>query len=230
MLVRGNQKLGPSVWSWSLPVGQTCPGASEVCELLCYAKRGRFRSGNVQRSHQLNLVRAMSHDFVTWMLGQLQEFRIGLLRIHVAGDFFDELYIRQWREIVSRRRQTQFYAYTRSWAERPLLPRLVELSQERNMLLYFSWDRSMPRPPEVEGIRTCYLSEHDNDLPGCQTDLVFRDNPDTVMKFDPDGNQVCPFDNGITPVTCSSCRLCWTDRTRRKRLDRLAPTPLVQLG
>ena len=59
--------------------------------------------------------------------------------------------------------------------------------------------------------------EDDNDIARYKVDLVFRDKCTTVMKYDPKGNQVCPYDNGVTLTTCSKCKLCFMDKVLPKK-------------
>lgn len=214
MITQGNSKLGAVIWGWSLPALFTCPGASILCKLLCYAMRGRYRMGNVIEAHERNLLVAKGPGFADKMIDWIYDKMVIIMRVHPSGDFFNRRYIKAWLKIVRRNRHVRFYAYTRSWAVPELLPLLVELSREPNFEMWFSWDKTMSFPPRRKGIRTCYLSENDEDLPGRKTDLVFREDSSTVMKKDPLGNQVCPYDNGITSTTCSRCKLCWTSKEK----------------
>lgn len=143
------------------------------------------------------------------MLTQLRLNFVRILRIHVSGDFDTVEYVRNWTEIADKAEKTVFYAYTRSWVDPELIGPLAVLGRRENVRLYFSWDRSMPAPPKRKGIRTCYLSEDDSDLPNRKTDLIFRDKPKSVLKKDRKGNQVCPYDNGITETDCRRCGICW---------------------
>ena len=66
--------------------------------------------------------------------------------------------------------------------------------------------------------------EDDSDIASYKVDLVFRDKCKTVMKYDPKGNQVCPYDNGVTLTTCSKCKLCFTGgELPKKELVELSP-------
>jgi hypothetical protein len=39
---------------------------------------------------------------------------IGLVRVHVSGDFYSEMYFRAWMSVAAQRPETVFYAYTKS--------------------------------------------------------------------------------------------------------------------
>lgn len=207
-------KLGAWIFAWSIPALLTCPGASILCKLICYALTGRYRMSNVKNAHKRNLLIAKSPKFASLMNHWLRSRHVIVLRIHASGDFFGKRYIKAWIKIVRHCPGVRFYAYTRSWDVPELLPLLVELGREPNFEMWFSWDRTMSFPPRRKGFRTCYLSESDEDLPGRKTDLIFRDSKKTVMKKDRLGNQVCPYDNGVTKTTCSHCKLCWTSKEK----------------
>jgi hypothetical protein len=134
------------------------------------------------------------------------------VRIHAAGDFFSRKYIRDWIRIVSACPDDDFYVYTRSWTDPKMLPVLVLLARLPNIQLWFSYDKSMDPPPRIKGIKVCYLSMDDSDVPSRKVDLVFRDNTDTVRKkMGRYNSQVCPYEIGlpIANLTCESCRLCF---------------------
>ncbi len=181
---------------------------------------------NVKSAHIKNFRVSKTDRFTPWMITQLRDFCVTTLRVHVVGDYYNEEYIAKWMEITKRNRQVTFFAYTRSWHVPDLLEPLVELSREKNMRLWFSGDRDLPEPPKYRGIRSCYLMEDDEDQPAYRTSLVFRDNQKTVLKYTDNGSPVCPYDNGVTKVTCTKCKLCWRTKIAPKRQR---DHPLVQL-
>jgi hypothetical protein len=210
LITQGNDKLGPLVWGWSIPAKKTCPGASEACLDLCYGLAGRFHMPNVIEAHKKNFKLSRSEHFTSWMSGMLRDFCVTTLRIHVVGDFYSLEYIAKWHRIVKLNRQVKFYAYTRSWNVPEFSAPLLKLGQENNFRMWLSYDATMPTPPKPRGLRRCYLSQHDGDLPPRgKADLVFRDNKETTLKRIADGTLVCPPENGVTTMTCSKCKLCW---------------------
>lgn len=217
MITQGNDKLGPLVWGWSIPAKRTCPGMSAVCKEICYAATGRFIMPNVKDAHRRNYKLSKTPHFVSWMSGMLREFCVTTLRIHVAGDFYDPLYIAKWHTIVKQNRRVQFFTYTRSWTEPAMVGPLQELSAEPNMRFWLSWDADMDVPPKWQGVRRCYLAQNDEDRPPKgKADLIFRDQQSTVMKYAADGTLVCCYDNGVDygeqGMSCSKCQLCWLKR------------------
>jgi len=169
---------------------------------------------NVKNAHQRNYQISKSEHFVSWMSGMIRDFCVTTFRIDVVGDFYDEVYTDKWHQVVKANRRVKFFAYTRSWTKPSLFAPLVGLGNEKNMRLWFSFDSTMPVPPRIRGIRRCYLSTSDTDMPPPGTaNLIFRDNQETVLKYSPEGVQICPYDNGVTATTCSKCKLCWAKKT-----------------
>ncbi len=208
MLQLGNSKLGPKVYTWSLPVIKTCPGASEACLAMCYAQTGFLAYPSVKLSYTRNLAASRRQDFVDRMSFHIREQLVENLRLHVSGDFYSNAYIDKWREIMQRNPAVKFLAYSRSWNTEDLRQNLLRLGREPNLALWMSYDRSMPAPPRTK-LPICYLSADDTDLPRRRVDLVFRNKRKTVMKRTPGGAVVCPHENGVTKTSCSQCTLCW---------------------
>jgi hypothetical protein len=210
-----NEKLGPLINSFSTPAGYEfgCIGASVVCQFWCYAKKGRFRMPNVNDCYTRNLSFSATDDFAEWAIASIKQAFAQIVRIHVSGDFRDVDYTRKWRYIVSKCPRTTFFAYTRSWREEDILPELLYLSSYPNMQLWWSMDRETGPAPYIQGIRRSYMAISDVDakMAPADCDLVFRVEPETVLKK-ANGVQVCPPENGLEAnkhITCSRCRMCW---------------------
>jgi hypothetical protein len=98
----------------------TCPAAG-ACIKWCYAnkKQGRAGIGYVARAWERNLT------VVRWCL-ELQSLATRLdedlycsrkpVRIHVAGDFFDQDYLDAWARVARWQAPKLFYAYTKMFA------------------------------------------------------------------------------------------------------------------
>lgn len=149
---RGNSKLGPNVYSYSrLPgkIGGTCPGASPVCEMVCYAKR-------IVRNQPLwDLMR--ENSVVPFLRGTLPT-EVKYVRLHVSGDFDCLGYVADWVRRVSTHPEVTFWGYTRSWRVPTLLPLLEELHVLPNMQLFASMDSGIPEDPP-DGWRCAWLEE-----------------------------------------------------------------------
>jgi hypothetical protein len=211
----GNTKLGPGIYTWSLPAAMTCPGRSTLCERLCYALKGRFVMARQLRQAIRNWIIACTPFFVWWMVRQLTKVRARVVRIHVSGDFFSAVYVKQWARIAESLPQVRFFAYTRSWRVPAIRVALAEFSRLPNVELWYSEDSETGCPKLAKGerrVRLAYLATYPGDVPA-YADLVFRDYPSrgSVQKR-VDGVLVCPAENGISGhVRCSSCGICWSD-------------------
>lgn len=131
---KGNTKLG-KLGVINRQAGTTCPGASQACELFCYAKKGNFLRFGLQKRYgesTLNIPAKLP----------------AAVRIHASGDFDTVEYIEFWIERVQLSPGTKFWAYTRSWDVPSLLPSLEVLRAQPNVQLFASTDSSMPTPPE----------------------------------------------------------------------------------
>lgn len=212
---KGNSKLGKNVGVWSLQAIKTCPGSSEACRAVCYATDNFFRMPTHTRLYQKNLRRSKSSKFVEEAVKEIHKKKLHILRIHVAGDFYDADYVEKWAQIVKQCPQTRFYAYTRSWVVPAIKPALRKLSKLPNMQLWLSFDKAMPVPRTAERVKLAYMSLDDQDWPPAKSnpDLVFRNNRKTVFKRDPVTDAlVCPVENGVTHTTCDRCQVCFGKR------------------
>ena len=229
MITRGNTKLGPAFWSFSIPAVATCPGATDLCRAGCYAQTGRFLLPNVRDAAARNLKATRRADFPRVMAGLIRDNCVGLLRGHVSGDFYSESYLDKWTRIASGCRSTVFLFYTRSWRVPALRPALATFAALPNVRLWLSADADTGEPPPLAGAwGVAYMALSDADAPAYPVDLVFRDRPRTPMKFTPAGDFVCPYEQAVrgrTPLTCSRCRYCTDPRTvsRRPPAGRVPP-------
>lgn len=212
LLVPGNAKLG-HVPSFSIPAGKTCPGKTEICTKHCYAMKNFFKMSSVQQAHRKRLAATKRKNFVERVIEEIGQLELELLRIHVAGDFYDAPYVRKWIKIVQACPDTQFYAYTRSWRKTNMLAALKELASLPNMQLWWSVDKDSHaengRPPRVRGVNVAYMqADYDEKVPS-YVNLVFRVKRHGVQKFI-NGKIVCPVEQGTdNDITCEKCRMCF---------------------
>lgn len=215
MISAGNSKLG-SIRNWSLPVLKTCPGASAICEKLCYASKGRAGTKANRDKYERNLTDSTFPNWVGDMIAKITAADDTYFRVHVAGDFYDADYVEKWRQIAQGCPKTTFVAYTRSWAAPGMLESLTQLASEPNFVLWFSTDSTMGQPPAVARVRIAYLSCNDTDVPAYPVDLVFRDKPKTLKKkMGLHNSWVCAYEQCSvekSKVTCDRCRYCYRQR------------------
>lgn len=222
-----NTKLGRLIHGWSIPAGRdkTCPGASVLCHGRCYARSGFFRMPNVRSVHDRNYDFSLTDQFEDWMRAVVVTNFVQIMRIHVSGDFYDLAYTQKWFRILSQLPRTRFFAYTRSWRDESIFPELVKIAGLSNVSLWFSIDRETGPAPLVRGVRRAYMAISDVDAENApdDCDLVFRDDPVTIMKK-ANGVQVCPPENGVTTqfkITCSHCGICWNKQQTQWETDLL---------
>ncbi len=213
LLTRGNGKLGEGIHAWSLPPVETCPGRSALCERVCYARSGRFRTRSMIERLNNNLTAAMQDDFADRVAAEIRRRGVRTLRVHVSGDFFNENYVDQWANIARRSPRTTLYGYTRSWRDPAVAATLVEFATLKNVRLWYSVDSETGLPTVIPpGVRVAYLQTDQSDTPS--GGVVFRVRElrrERAERFPL--RLVCPTERNPSQgdqVTCTSCRRCHT--------------------
>jgi hypothetical protein len=130
LLGNGNSKLqktakefGVKIFNFSIPAGNdkksgkiTCPFAGK-CIKFCYAKKGMYRFGNVERALTRRYEASKEENFVQTITDELTKVKKGkqiYVRIHDSGDFYSPAYFAKWLEIARLNPIVRFYAYTKS--------------------------------------------------------------------------------------------------------------------
>lgn len=117
-------KKSGNVWNFGIPAFQsntglkTCPNAG-VCVTGCYAKSGAYVWSNVQAAYEARLALTQSPDFIQKVSSEIIRLlkkskgeRL-YIRVHDSGDFYSEIYQRNWYAIASMFQDVSFYAYTK---------------------------------------------------------------------------------------------------------------------
>jgi hypothetical protein len=122
-LVKTAKKFDVKINNFSIPAGNdkksgkiTCPFAGK-CIKLCYAKKGAYRWGNVERALTRRYEASKEENFVdriTWELSRIKKNKQLYIRIHDSGDFYSPAYFAKWLEIARLNPTVRFYAYTKS--------------------------------------------------------------------------------------------------------------------
>lgn len=199
--------------TFGLPAGKaySCPGATGVCESVCYAGKLEkvFKGVRTNLIHNWELLKDADYLTMFNLLDEMiSEFDKDcekksvekLFRIHWDGDFFNETYVLAWKDVILKHSAVQFWAYTRSDFAVPHLMNIANLS------LYFSTDKDNRvrgiQLKKKEGVKLAYLAENfaigQNDL----KELVGK----------PGG--MCPENRGQIPLisqegsACVRCSLC----------------------
>lgn len=202
---KGNPKLGKEVYTYSRLAGikETCPGASEECEVVCYAKK-LTRYEVVYQAWERH-----GHEMVP-DFGELP--LNALIRIHVSGDFTTVSYIDSWTAALEEREDVRMWGYTRSWRVPSLLPSLELLRALPNVEMFASMDSTIPELPP-DGWRRAWL---DGDRradpvgirahkPAAEGIKRNRKTMDGAMSY------VCPEETNHK-ASCEACRYCFDGR------------------
>ena len=199
--------------TFGLPSGKafSCPGATSVCETICYAgKLEKVFKGvrNVLVSNYEQLLFENLAGKVALLDEMIQEFENEcdkrnadkLFRIHWDGDFFDEEYTRAWRIVINAHPDVQFWAYTRSDFAVPMLINIP------NLALYFSADSANKtlawELKKQYGVKLAYLAK---DFATGKSD--FNEQQEKSAIPCPENNKKIPMisEKGSACVTCSQC-------------------------
>ncbi len=212
LLTQGSGKLGEALHVWSLPAVTTCPGSTPTCRSACYARKGRFSVGYVQKRLRRNLAESRKDDFVQRVVHEIVSRGVLVLRIHASGDMYDAVYAEKWLRIIRACPRAVFYLYTRSHVVPGIASVLAQIAAEKNAKVWYSIDADLPAPDVVpEGIRLCFLqTEIGESMP--KVDLVFRTKKLRGTKIGLPMLPVCPneTDAGKTRgVNCGSCQKCF---------------------
>ncbi len=169
----GNSKLAPNIFTFSMPAGYACPGAHSCksqavktsegfrikdgpsCQFRCFAAIDEVLKPNVrnQRWHNFNMLKICRtmEEIVNLITASLPRPKWKfIVRLHVSGDFFSQMYFDAWMAVARQNPNTVFYAYTKSlpfWIlRRGMIPDNLKLVASRGG----KWDNLI----EPNGLRT----------------------------------------------------------------------------
>ena len=85
-------------------------------EFRCFSASQEVQYTNVynSRKHNFDLLRNSDYDEMVELIHGSLPKDVGIVRIHVAGDFFNQEYMHAWYTVALRNPRTLFYAYTKS--------------------------------------------------------------------------------------------------------------------
>jgi len=211
--VSPNGKTATIANTFGLPAGKafSCPGATSVCESVCYAGKLEKLFPGVKKNllHNWELLKDADLDTMQVLLSQMiDEFIIDcnkrnapkLFRIHWDGDFFNDTYTQAWKTIILNNLDIQFWVYTRVKSAALILKDIENLS------LYYSTDcENKDTGVELKtdhGIRLAYLAK---------SFLIGQADMKALMSKPA---AKCPENNKQIPListkgsACVSCSLC----------------------
>ena len=170
-LVTKSGKQAAIANTFGLPAGKafSCPGATSVCESVCYAGKLEklFKGVKANLLHNWDLLKDADQDtMVSLLSAMIDEFIADcnkkdapkLFRIHWDGDFFNDTYTNAWKTVILNNTDIQFWVYTRVKSAALILKDIDNLS------LYFSTDSENVKTGVdlkiKSGVRLAYLSKN----------------------------------------------------------------------
>lgn len=179
----------------------SCPGATSICERVCYAGRLERMRPSVRRVMTDNWVavstagqtslESMLQSMINEFIEECNHWNAPkLFRIHWDGDFFSDLYINAWRKIILDNPTVRFWTYTRV----PSAARALQGLE--NLALYFSADDENLREAmalKEEGVAIAMLRD------------TFKEAKEAFPRA-----AMCPEQRGQLPLAgaCVSCGIC----------------------
>ena len=212
-LVTKNGKQAAIANTFGLPAGKnfSCPGATSVCESVCYAGKLEklFKGVKANLLHNWDLVKDADQETMQGLLtDMINDFRADcvkkdapmLFRIHWDGDFFNDEYTNAWKSVILNNHDIQFWVYTRVKAA------ALILKGTENLSLYFSADsENVKTAVDLKinsGVRMAYLAKN------------FATGQADVKEMTGKPAAKCPENNKQIPLisnagsACVSCSLC----------------------
>ena len=207
------QKQASIANTFGLPAGKaySCPGATSVCETVCYAGKLEkiFPTVKVNLLQNWELLKDADYETMVSLLNEMIiDFKKDcakkeaplLFRIHWDGDFFNDTYTRAWQYVIINRPDVQFWVYTRVKSAALILKNIPNLS-----LYYSTDDDNAPIGAELKtthGIKLAYLGK------------TFVATESKMKELTGKVGAKCPENNKQIPListkgsACVSCGLC----------------------
>jgi hypothetical protein len=212
-LVTKNGKQAAIANTFGLPAGKaySCPGATTVCESVCYAGKLEklYKAVKANLLHNWELLRNADNDTMVSLLDEMiiefvadcdKKSAPKLFRIHWDGDFFNDTYTYAWKTVIEKHSDIQFWVYTR------VKDAALILKDISNLSLYYSTDdenKKIGHELKVnEGIRLAYLGK------------TFAVTENTMKELTGKPGAKCPENMKSIPLissagsACVSCGLC----------------------
>jgi hypothetical protein len=130
---KGNAKLDKRIYTFSISSGHTCPFASNCLSkadretgkitdgkdtiFRCFSasQESTFTNTRKSRFYNFDLLRkCKTVEEMTNLIVSSIPKKATIVRIHVAGDFFNQKYFDAWLQVAKIKSDVIFYAYTKS--------------------------------------------------------------------------------------------------------------------
>ena len=212
-LVTPNGKQASIANTFGLPAGKnySCPGATSVCESVCYAGKLEKVFPTVKKNllHNWELLRNADMDTMLLLIDEMIVDFVNdcdrrnapkQFRIHWDGDFFNDTYAYAWKTVISNHPDIQFWVYTR------VKSAALILNDVSNLSLYYSTDsenKTIGIDLKVNhGVSLAYLAK--NFLIGQEDMKELTGKPGAKC---PENKQAIPLISQKGSA-CATCKLC----------------------
>ena len=211
--VSPNGKTPTIANTFGLPAGKeySCPGATSICESVCYAGKLEkvYKGVKAVLLHNWELLRNADIETMVSLLDEMiVEFKADcdkknadkLFRIHWDGDFFNETYAYAWKNVIEKHPDVQFWVYTRVASAAVILKGIPNLS-----LYYSTDDENKDTAKELRtnhGTRLAYLAKN-----FAVAETVMKELTGKVGAKCPENAKRIPLisTNGSACVSCGLC-------------------------
>ena len=156
--------------TFGLPAGKnySCPGATSICEKVCYAGKLEklYKAVKANLLHNWELLKDANYTQMYVLLDDMIKDFVKdcdkrnaekLFRIHWDGDFFNDTYTNAWYSVIKDNPDIKFWVYTRVMSAALILKDLPNLS------LYYSTDSDNTDNAKIlsvdHGIKLAYLAD-----------------------------------------------------------------------
>ena len=211
--VSPNGKTPTIANTFGLPAGKdySCPGATTICESVCYAgkleklykgvKNTLLHNWELLRNADMDTMCLLLNDMITDFIADCEKRNAEkLFRIHWDGDFFNDTYAYAWRVVITNNPDVQFWVYTRVASAAVILKDIPNLS-----LYYSTDDENKETAKELRnehGTRLAYLAKN-----FALAESVMKDLTGKVGAKCPENAKRIPLisTNGSACVSCGLC-------------------------
>lgn len=112
-LSNGNTKIDRECLIFNIPT-TVCNGEGKQCP-KCYAVKSEKMYKQVLPSRINNYNKSKSNKFVENISAQIKSSRKKYFRIHESGDFYSQIYINKWKEVIQNNPEKMFFAFTKKY-------------------------------------------------------------------------------------------------------------------
>jgi hypothetical protein len=211
--VTPNGKQASIANTFGLPAGKaySCPGATSVCESVCYAGKLEKVFPTVKKNllHNWELLRNADMDTMLLLIDEMIVDFVNdcdrrnapkQFRIHWDGDFFNDTYAYAWKTVIMNHPDIQFWVYTR------VKSAALILNNVDNLSLYYSTD-SENKTTGIDlkvnhGVSLAYLAKN------------FLIGQEDMNELTGKPGAKCPENKKAIPLisqkgsACATCKLC----------------------